>query len=120
MIILVIFICLLSAGIFTLSLLKRDKIWPRASFFDHIASSLGFVCSIFLAIFFNPITAGAAVIRSLAMTGVLFGSFAPSVFTFARHTDGDYKNNKKFIGMSIATWVMGVINIVLTILIGVL
>lgn len=54
------------------------------------------------------------------MTGVLFGSFAPSVFTLIRHTDGDYKDNKRFKGMSIATWAIGVINIVLTILIGVL
>jgi hypothetical protein len=54
------------------------------------------------------------------MTGVLCGSFAPSVFTLIRHTDGDYKDNKKFKGMSIATWVIGVVNIVLTILIGLL
>jgi hypothetical protein len=120
MTILVIFICLLSAGIFTLSLFKRDKIWPRVSLFDNIASSLGLVCSIFLAIFCNPITAGAAVIRSLAMTGVLFGSLAPSVFTLIRHTDGDYKDNKRFKGMSIATWVIGLVNIVLIILIGLL
>ena len=37
-----------------------------------------------------------------------------------RGVDGDYKDNKRFKGMSIATWVIGVINIVLTILIGVL
>lgn len=119
MITLVIFICLLSAGIFTLSLFKRDKIWPRVSLFDNIASSLGLVCSIFLAIFCNPVTAGAAVIKALAMTGVLCGSFAPSVFTLIRYTDGDYKDNKKFKGMSIATWVMGIVNITLTIVIGV-
>lgn len=120
MTILLILTCLLSASIFTLSLFKRDKIWPRASLFDNIAASLGLVCSIFLAIFCNPITAGAAVIRSLAMTGVLFGSLAPSVFTLIRHTDGDYKDNKRFKGMSIATWVIGVVNIVLIILTGVL
>jgi hypothetical protein len=37
-----------------------------------------------------------------------------------RYVDEAYKDNKRFKGMSIATWVIGVINIVLLILIGIL
>lgn len=57
---------------------------------------------------------------SLSMVGVLFGSFAPMVLTIMRYVDKAYKDNKKFKGMSIATLVIGVINIVLTILVGIL
>ena len=57
---------------------------------------------------------------SLSMSGALFGSFAPMVLTIMRYVDKAYKDNKRFKGMSIATWVIGVINIVLTILIGIL
>ena len=57
---------------------------------------------------------------SLSMVGVLFGSFAPMVLTIMRYVDKTYKDNKRFKGMSIATWVIGAINIVLTILIGIL
>ena len=57
---------------------------------------------------------------SLSMVGVLFGSFAPMVLTIIRYVDKAYKDDKRFKGMSIATWVIGVVNIVLTILIGTL
>lgn len=57
---------------------------------------------------------------SLSMVGVLFGSFAPMVLTIMRYVDKAYKDNKRFKGMSIATWVIGVLNIILIILIGIL
>lgn len=120
MTILLILTCLLSASIFTLSLFKRDKIWPRVSLLENIASSLGLIGSILLSIFYAPVSAGAAVIYSLSIAGALFGNFAPMVLTLTRYVDQAYKDDKKFKGMSIATWVIGVINIVLTILIGVL
>jgi glucose uptake protein GlcU len=101
-----------------LGLFKRDKIWPKASLFENIATAIAVLGSVLLLV--NPVSAGAAVIYSLSMAGVLFGSFAPMVLTLMRYVDEAYKDNKKFKGMSIATWVIGVINIVLTILIGVL
>ena len=120
MTILLILTCLLSASVFTLSLFKRDKIWPRASWLENISSSLGLIGSILLSIFYAPISVGAAVIYSLSITGALFGNFAPMILTLMRYTDLVYKDNKRFKGMSIATWVIGVINIVLTILISIL
>lgn len=57
---------------------------------------------------------------SLSMVGVLFGSFAPMVLTIMRYVDEAYNDNKKFKGMSIVTWVIGILNIILIILIGVL
>jgi hypothetical protein len=71
-------------------------------------------------VFSNPISAGTAAIYSLSMVGVLFGNFAPMVLTIMRYVDETYKNDKRFKGMSIATWAIGVVNIVLTILMGVL
>lgn len=112
-----IMICLLLVG---LSLFKRDKIWPRASLFENIATAIAVLGSVLLLVFSNPVSAGAAVIYSLSMVGVLFGSFAPMVLTIMRYVDKAYKDNKRFKGMSIATWVIGVVNIVLTILIGLL
>jgi hypothetical protein len=112
-----IFTCLLLLG---LGLLKRDKIWPKASLFENIATAIAVLGSILLLVFSNPVSAGAAVMYSLSMVGVLFGSFAPMVLTLMRYVDKAYKDNKRFKGMSIATWVIGVINIVLTILIGIL
>lgn len=106
-----IFTCLLLLG---LGLLKRDKIWPRASLLENIATAIAVLGSVLLLV---PVP---AVMYSLSMVGVLFGSFAPMVLTISRYVDKDYENNKRFKGMSIATWVIGVINIVLTILIGVL
>ena len=103
-----------------LGLLKRDKIWPKASLFENIATAIAVLGSILLLVFYNPISAGAAVVYSLSMVGVLFGNFTPIVLTLIRYVDKAYKNNKRFKGMSITTWVIGVINIVLTILIGVL
>ena len=118
MTILLILTCLLSASIFTLSLFKRDKIWPRVSLFDSIASSVAVVGSIFTSVFSNPAIPGSLVIYPIAISLILSGSLASMAFTLIRHTDKEYKDNKKFIGMSIATLVVGVINIVLTILIG--
>ena len=115
--IVLIFTCLLLLG---LSLLKRDKIWPRASLFENIATAIAVLGSVLLLLFSNPISAGVAVMYSLSMVGVLFGNFAPMVLTLIRYVDKAYKYNKKFKCMSITTWVIGVINIVLTILIGVL
>jgi hypothetical protein len=112
-----IFTCLLLLG---LGLLKRDKIWPKASLFENIATAIAVLGSILLLVFSNPVSAGSAVMYSLSMVGVLFGSFAPMVLTLMRYVDKAYKDNKRFKGMSIATWVIGVINIVLTILIGIL
>ena len=109
--------CLL---LLVLSIFKRDKIWPRASLLENIATAIAVLGSVLLLVFSNPISAGAAVMYSLSMVGVLFGSFAPMVLTIMRYVDKAYKDNKRFKGMSIATWVIGVINIVLTILIGVL
>lgn len=117
MTIVLIFTCLLLLG---LGLLKRDKIWPKASLFENIATAIAVLGSILLLVFFNPVSAGATVMYSLSMVGVLFGSFAPMVLTLMRYVDKAYKDNKRFKGMSIATWVIGVINIVLTILIGIL
>ena len=117
MIITLIFTCLLLLG---LGLFKRDKIWPRASLFENIATAIAVLGSVILLAFSNPISAGAAVMYSLSMVGVLFGSFAPIVLTIMRYVDETYNDNKRFKGMSIATWVIGVINIVLTILIGIL
>ena len=82
MTILLILTCLLSASIFTLSLFKRDKIWPRVSLLENIASSLGLIGSILLAVFYTPVSAGAAVIYSLSIAGALFGNFAPMILTF--------------------------------------
>lgn len=112
-----IFTCLLLLGI---SLFKRDKIWPRASLFENIATAIAVLGSVLLLVFSNPVSAGAAVIYSLSMAGAGFGSFAPMVLTLMRYVDEAYKDNKKFKGMSIATWVIGVVNIVLLILVGVL
>lgn len=112
-----IFTCLLLLG---LSLFKRDIIWPRASLIENIATAIAVFGSVLLLVFSNPISAGAAVMYSLSMVGVGFGSFATMVLTLMRYVDEAYKNNKKFKGMSIATWVIGVVNIVLTILIGIL
>ena len=109
--------CLLLLG---LGLLKRDKVWPRASLLENIATAIAVLGSVLLLVFSNPISAGAAVMYSLSMVGVLFGSFAPMVLTIMRYVDKAYKDNKKFKGMSIATLVIGVINIVLTILVGIL
>ena len=117
MIITLIFTCLLLLG---LGICKRDKIWPRASLFENIATAIAVLGSVLLLVFSNPISAGAAVMYSLSMVGVLFGSFAPMVLTIMRYVDEAYNDNKRFKGMSIATWVIGVVNIVLTILIGVL
>lgn len=83
-----------------------------------MATAIAVIGSVLLLV--NPISAGAALMYSLSMIGVLFGSFAPMVLTIMRYVDEAYKNNKRFKGMSIATWVIGVVNIVLTILIGVL
>lgn len=112
-----IFTCLLLLG---LSLFKRDQIWPKASLFENITTAIAVLGSILVLVFSNPISAGAAAMYSLSMVGVLFGSFAPMVLTIMRYVDEAYKDNKRFKGMSIATWVIGVVNIVLTILIGVL
>lgn len=112
-----IFTCLLLLG---LGLLKRDKIWPKASLFENIATAIAVLGSILLLLFSNPVSAGIAVMYSLSMVGVLFGNFAPMVLTIMRYVDKAYKDNKRFKGISISTWVIGVINIVLTILIGVL
>ena len=109
--------CLLLLG---LGLLKRDQIWPKASLFENIATAIAVLGSILVLVFSNPISAGAAAMYSLSMVGVLFGSFAPMVLTIMRYVDKAYKDNKRFKGMSIATWVIGAINIVLTILIGIL
>lgn len=109
--------CLLLLG---LGLFKRDKIWPRASLFENIATAIAVLGSVLLLVFSNPISAGAAVMYSLSMVGVLFGSFAPMVLTIMRYVDKAYKDNKRFKGMSIATWVIGVLNVTLIILIGVL
>ena len=117
MIITLIFTCLLLLG---LGIFKRDKIWLRASLFENIATAIAVLGSVLLLVFSNPISAGAAVIYSLSMIGVLFGSFAPMVLTIMRYVDEAYNDNKKFKSMSIATWVIGVINIVLIILIGLL
>jgi polyferredoxin len=117
MTIILIITCLLLLG---LSLFKRDKIWPRASLLENIATAIAVLGSVLLLVFSNPISAGAAAMYSLSMVGVLFGSFAPMVLTIMRYVDEAYKDNKRFKGMSIATWVIGVINIILTILIGVL
>lgn len=119
MIILLILTCLLSASVFTLSLFKRDKIWPRVSLLENIASSIGLVGSILLAVFYAPVSAGAAIIYSLSIAGALFGNFAPMILTLTRYADIAYKGNKKFKSMSIATWVIGIVNIILTIVIGV-
>jgi hypothetical protein len=112
-----IFTCLLLLG---LGLLKRDSIWPRASLLENIATAIAVLGSVLLLVFSNPVSAGAAAMYSLSMVGVLFGSFAPMVLTIMRYVDKAYKDNKRFKGMSIATWVIGVVNIVLTILIGAL
>ena len=120
MTILLILTCLLSASVFILSLFKRDKVWPRVSLLENISSSLGLIGSILLSIFYAPISAGAAVIYSLSIAGAIFGNFAPMILTLMRYTDQVYKNNKRFKGMSIATWVIGVVNLVLLILIGIL
>jgi hypothetical protein len=117
MIITLIITCLLLVG---LSLFKRDKIWPRASLFENITTAIAVLGSVLLLVFSNPISAGAAAIYSLSMVGVLFGNFAPMVLTIMRYVDKAYKDNKRFKGMSIVTWVIGVVNIVLTILIGAL
>ena len=117
MIITLIFTCLLLLG---LGIFKRDRIWPRASLFENIATAIAVLGSVLLLVFSNPISAGAAVMYSLSMVGVLFGSFAPMVLTIMRYVDEAYKDNKKFKGMSIATWVIGVLNVILIILIGVL
>lgn len=109
--------CLLLLG---LSLFKRDKIWPRASLLENIATAIAVLGSILLLVFSNPISAGAAAMYSLSMVGVLFGSFAPMVLTIMRYVDEAYNDNKRFKGMSITTWVIGVVNIVLLILIGIL
>lgn len=103
-----------------LGLLKRDKIWPRASLFENIATAIAVLGSVLLLVFSNPVSAGAAVMYSLSMVGVLFGSLAPMVLTLIRYVDKAYKDNKKFKQMSIATWVIGVVNLVLLILIGIL
>lgn len=109
--------CLL---LLVLSIFKRDKVWRKASICEIIVTALAVLGSILILVFSNPISAGAAAIYSLSMVGVLFGSFAPMVLTIMRYVDEAYKDNKKFKGMSIATWVIGVVNIVLIILIGVL
>lgn len=120
MITLLILTCLLSASVFTLSLFKRDKIWPRVSLLENIVSSLGLVGSILLAVFYAPVSAGAAVIYSLSIAGALFGNFAPMILTLTRYADKAYEGNKTFKGMSIAIWVIGIVNILLTIVIGVI
>lgn len=112
--------CLLSASVFTLSLFKRDKIWPRVSLLENISSSLGLIGSILLSIFYAPVSAGVAVIYSLSIAGAMFGNFVPMVLTLIRYVDEAYKDDKRFKGMSIATWVIGVLNVTLIILIGVL
>lgn len=115
--IILIFTCLLLLG---LGLLKRDKIWPKVSLFENIATAIAVLGSVLLLVFSNPVSVGAATMYSLSMIGVLFGNFTPMVLTLIRYVDKAYKDNKKFKGISITTWVIGVINIVLTILIGVL
>lgn len=112
--------CLLSASVVTLSLFKRDKVWPRVSLLENISSSLGLIGSILLSIFYAPVSAGVAVLYSLSIAGAIFGNFAPMVLTLIRYVDEAYKDDKRFKGMSIATWVIGVINIVLTVLISIL
>lgn len=109
--------CLL---LFGLSLFRRDKIWKKASLSENIITAVAVLGSISFLIFSNPITAGAAVMYSLGMVGMLSGSFASMVVTLIRFLSKDYKDNIKFKGTSIATWVLGVVNIVLIILIGAL
>ena len=103
-----------------LSIFKRDKIWKKASLCENIVTALAVLGSITLLIFSNPVSAGAAAMYSLSMVGVLVGGFAPIVATLIRYLSKDYTDNKRFKYMSIATWVLGVVNIVLTILIGLL
>ena len=117
MTIVLIITCLLLLG---LGLLKRDKICPRVSLFENIVTAIAVLGSILLLVFSNPISAGAAVMYSLSMAGAGFGSFATMVLTLIRYVDETYKDNKRFKSMSIATWVIGVVNIVLLILIGIL
>lgn len=120
MIALLILTCLLSASVFTLSLFKRDKIWPRVSLLENIVSSIGLIGSLLLAAFYAPASSGAAVMYSLSIAGALFGNFATMILTFTRYADIAYKDNKKFKSMSIATWVIGIVNIIVTIVIGVI
>lgn len=117
MVITLIFTCLLLLG---LSLFKRDILWPRASLIENIATAIAVFGSVLLLVFSNPISAGAAVIYSLSIAGALFGNFVPMILTLTRYADIAYKDNKKFKSMSIATWVIGIVNIILTIVIGVI
>ena len=88
--------------------------------FENLTTAIAVLGSILLLVFSNPVSAGAAVMYSLSMAGAGFGSFATMVLTLIRYVDEAYKDNKKFKGMSIATWVIGVVNLVLLTLIGIL
>ena len=117
MTIVLIITCLLLLG---LGVVKRDKSWPRASLFENITTAIAVIGSVLLLVFSNPVSAGAAVMYSLSMAGAGFGSFATMVLTLIRYADEAYKDNKKFKVLSIATWVIGVVNLVLLILVGIL
>ena len=103
--------CLLLLG---LGLFKRDKIWPRASLFENISTTIAVIGSILLLV------STSAVMYSLSMIGALLGSFVAAILTVMRYVDPAYKDNKRFKGMSIATWVISAINTILIILIGLL
>lgn len=105
---------ILSCGIMVTSFMKKDNIRTGMNRIERILSSTGAISSILMIIsyFYQPESAAASIIYALSMTGVLAGSFVPSVLSATRFSSNEYSENKKFRGLCIATWVLAVLNIV--------
>lgn len=105
---------ILSCGIMISGFLKKDNIRKGMNRIERILCCTGVISSALMMIsyFYQPESAAAAIIYALSMTGVLAGSFVPSVLGAFRFSSNEYSENKKFRGLCIATWVMAVLNIV--------